>query len=77
MGFSVDSLALLPRPTPLPGDVSEWLETFAQSYTAALPANQTRDYIFEVVEALQPDLCEGNGNYHADYVRLRFPASKP
>jgi hypothetical protein len=31
-GFRVDSIALIPRPTPLPGDVSDWLETFAQSF---------------------------------------------
>lgn len=28
-GFRVDSIALIPRPTPLPGDIVDWLETFA------------------------------------------------
>ena len=50
MGFSVDSIALIPRPTPLPGDVGAWLETFAQSYTSALPATETQGFISEVVE---------------------------
>src|ERR1700748_622385 len=31
-GFRVDSIALIPRPTPLPGDVIAWLETFALNF---------------------------------------------
>jgi SAM-dependent methyltransferase len=76
-GFSVDSLALIPRPTPLPGDMSGWLETFAQPYWSALPATDAQGFISEVVEALRPVLCDANGNWHADYVRLRFSATKP
>src|SRR5690554_3904965 len=37
VGFRVDSIALIPRPTPLPGDVLGWLETFAPAFLAALP----------------------------------------
>ncbi len=77
VGFSVDSLALIPRPTPLPGDMSGWLETFAQPYWSALPTTDIRGFISEVVEALRPVLCDANGNWHADYVRLRFSATKP
>ncbi|MFO1419200.1 MAG: class I SAM-dependent methyltransferase [Methylotetracoccus sp.] len=29
-GFAVNSIELIQRPTPLPGDVGGWLETFAQ-----------------------------------------------
>jgi len=39
-GFSINSIALIPRPTPLPGDVSGWLETFAGSVTACLPQSE-------------------------------------
>lgn len=77
MGFAVDSIALIPRPTPLPGDVRGWLETFAQPYTSALPATETGSFISEVVEVLRPVLCDATGNWHADYVRLRFSATKP
>lgn len=77
MGFSVDSIALFPRLTPLPGDMGGWIETFAQSYTSALPATETRGVICEVVEALRPVLCDADGNWQADYVRLRFSARKP
>ena len=37
-GFDVRYIALIPRPTPLPGDITGWLATFAESFTAALPA---------------------------------------
>jgi SAM-dependent methyltransferase len=76
-GFVVESIALFPRPTPLPGDVGGWLETLAQPYTSAVPAAETKGFISEVVEALRPVLCDANGNWWADYVRLRFSATKP
>jgi hypothetical protein len=33
-GFRVNSSALIPRPTPLPGDVIAYLETFGKSFLA-------------------------------------------
>ncbi|MDP3744035.1 MAG: methyltransferase domain-containing protein [Methylotenera sp.] len=76
-GFKVEKIELIPRPTPLPGNISGWLETFAQSYTAALPVGERPRFIAEVVESLRPKLCDTNGNWTADYVRLRFFATKP
>lgn len=76
-GFEVERIALIPRPTPLPGDVGAWLRTFAQPYTAALPATQRDTLVSEVVEALRPTLCDVQGQWTADYVRLRFAARKP
>ncbi len=76
-GFRVDSIALIPRPTPLPGDITGWLETFAESFTAVLPAAARASFIEEVRNALQPSLCDAAGNWTADYVRLRFAATKP
>jgi SAM-dependent methyltransferase len=75
-GFAVKYIALIPRPTPLPGDVTGWLETFAESFTSALPAEERPAYIAEVREALRPELCDGEGKWTADYVRLRFAAVK-
>lgn len=75
-GFEVTSIALIPRPTPLPGDVSGWLETFAESFTRALPASERLDFIEEVTEALRPKLSDAQGNWTADYVRLRFAARR-
>jgi hypothetical protein len=51
-----------------------WLETFAQPFTAALPETERRPYLEAVQERLQPELCDANGRWQADYVRLRFRA---
>jgi trans-aconitate methyltransferase len=75
-GFRVDSIALIPRPTPLPGDITAWLDTFAESFTAVLPAAEHAAFITEVREAVRPSLCDTTGNWTADYVRLRFAATK-
>lgn len=76
-GFTVSSIALIPRPTPLPGDITGWLETFAESFTAALPATEHAAFLDELREALRPELCDAGGHWTADYVRLRFAARKP
>jgi SAM-dependent methyltransferase len=74
-GFVVRSIALIPRPTLLPGDVGEWLETFAQAF---LDAARDRAALLDAVRAeLRPHLCDADGRWTADYVRLRFVATKP
>jgi SAM-dependent methyltransferase len=75
-GFSISTIALIPRPTPLPGDVTGWLETFGESFTACLPLAERSGYIAEVREALCPELADADGKWTADYVRLRFAALK-
>lgn len=75
-GFDVTWIALIPRPTPLPGDVGVWLETFAQDFSGALPEADRPAFIAEVQEALRPELCDRDGKWTADYVRLRFSAHK-
>lgn len=76
-GFAVTSAALIPRPTPLSGDISGWLETFAHPYLSGLSADGKQACISEVVAKLRPVLCDAQGQWHADYVRLRFAATKP
>ncbi len=75
-GFRVDSVALIPRPTPLPGDVVAWLETFGESFTSPLPAAERGAYLEEVRAALEPTLRDASGTWVADYVRLRFAATR-
>jgi len=75
-GFKIHYIALIPRPTPLPGDVTGWLETFAESFTSLLPADERPAFIDEVREAVRPALCDQDGKWTADYVRLRFAAEK-
>jgi SAM-dependent methyltransferase len=76
-GFRVDSIALIPRPTPLPGDITGFLETFAQSFFQGLPDAERMEYLQEVRLVLEPQLRDGAGIWVAEYVRLRFAASKP
>ncbi|MFN9934070.1 MAG: class I SAM-dependent methyltransferase [Cyanobacteriota bacterium] len=44
---------------------------------AALPPGERVPFIAEVVAALRPLLCDGRGDWRADYVRLRFHAGRP
>jgi trans-aconitate methyltransferase len=73
-GFDVRYIALIPRPTPLPGDIRDWLATFAGCFTGALPESERADYLECVRRQIQPHLCDSDGNWTADYVRLRFAA---
>jgi SAM-dependent methyltransferase len=75
-GFDVERIALFPRPTPLPGDVAAWLLTFAQPFLAPLPAGERAAAVAEIGEALRPKLFDADAGWSADYVRLRFAASK-
>src|SRR5215467_10539652 len=75
-GFRVDSIALIPRPTPLPGDIIDWLETFARRFLHGLDDSARHDYLQEVRTILEPQLVDRNGVWVADYVRLRFAATK-
>jgi len=65
-GFHVDYIALIPRPTPLPGEMVDWLATFRAGTDPALLA--------EAAELLRPVLCDSQGRWTADYMRLRFVA---
>ena len=76
-GFRVESVALFERPTPLPGELAGWLETFAESFFKQVAPEARNALLQEVVEALRPTLCDAEGRWTADYVRLRFAASKP
>jgi trans-aconitate methyltransferase len=75
-GFVIDSMTLFPRPTPLPGDVVGWLETFAESFLAGVAAAERPAFLAEVRDTLRPQLADAAGNWTADYVRLRFAAHR-
>ncbi len=75
-GFRVDSIALIPRPTPLPGDIVGWLETFALNFFQGFSDEVRNDYLQEVRMVLEPQLRDASGTWVADYVRLRFAATK-
>lgn len=75
-GFTVERIETFNRPTPLPGDVSGWLTTFAQSFLQTLPPEERSEVLAEVQAALKPRLSNVVGQWTADYVRLRFKAIK-
>lgn len=76
-GFTVDSIALIERPTPLPGPIGDWLDTFCESFLFALPEGDRGAFKAEVAEALRPRLCDESGRWSVDYVRLRVAAHLP
>jgi SAM-dependent methyltransferase len=75
-GFEVESIALFPRPTPLPGDVSGWLETFAEAFLGPLAPAERAAAIEEVRAELRPRLFDPQRGWVVDYVRLRFRARR-
>src|SRR5258707_11976936 len=75
-GFAVRTIALFARPTPLPGELSAWLETFAQASLRAVPDGDRGRLIEEVSTALRPRLYDAERGWVADYVRLRFAAER-
>src|SRR5271156_4931590 len=75
-GFRVEEISLTPRPTPLPSGMTEWLQTFRHSVFADIPLAERPAVIEQVVTLLQPVLCDAEGKWTADYVRLRFVARR-
>ncbi len=74
-GFVVDSITLLPRPTPLPTGMAGWLETFAAPIVRHLPEGERGPALAEAERLLAPSLRDATGAWTADYVRLRFTGS--
>ena len=74
-GFTVERIALIPRPTPLPeGGMSGWIRTFRRGVLESLPEDARDRIVDEATRLLAPVLCDVDGNWTADYVRLRFIA---
>jgi hypothetical protein len=76
-GFMVESIDLIPRPTPLPTDMAGWLETFAEGFFAHVAPEERLAVRDEAIALLRPCLCDSEGGWTADYVRLRFAARLP
>ncbi|WP_419803870.1 class I SAM-dependent methyltransferase [Terriglobus sp.] len=75
-GFRVSSIALIPRPTQLPGGMDAWLRTFRNGVLQQVPESRREAVIAEAVDLLWPVLCDSSGVWWADYVRLRFRAER-
>lgn len=75
-GFAVDRICLIPRPTPLDGGMAEWIRVFRRGVLERLPVAKREAVVQESVELLAPALRNEDGNWTADYVRLRFAARR-
>jgi trans-aconitate methyltransferase len=73
-GFAVEYIELIPRPTPLPTNMLGWLETFGEPYFRRVPEAERATAQQEVVAMLRPVLCDEQGRWTGDYIRLRFAA---
>lgn len=73
--FTVERIELIPRPTPLgDGGMAAWLRTFRRGVLDALPEALRETVVKETCALLEPALRDEDGNWSADYVRLRFIA---
>jgi trans-aconitate methyltransferase len=75
-GFTVQSIELIPRPTPLPNGMESWLNIFRNGVLDQLNPTDRATAIANTVALLEKTLRDHDGNWAADYVRLRFHATK-
>jgi trans-aconitate methyltransferase len=75
-GFTIQSIDLIPRPTPLPNGMESWLNTFRNGVLDQLNPTDRAQAITNTIALLEPILRDADGNWTADYVRLRFHATK-
>jgi len=73
-GFTVDAIELVPRPTPLPTGMGAWLIMFRRGLFEHVPADLRDPILNETLDHLTPALRDKDGNWTADYVRLKFRA---
>ncbi len=72
-GFEVTYISSFYRPTRLPTEIRGWLETMRAPFFEQFGSEIETAYD-RVIAALRPSLCDQEGNWIADYVRLRFSA---
>jgi SAM-dependent methyltransferase len=70
-GFEVRAIRLFARPTPLPTGMAGWLRTFGIAQFQGVPPELAGQIEEEIVELLRPALCDEQGRWTADYVRLQ------
>ena len=75
-GLQLCRSELVPRPTPLPSEMSDWIELFLHPYFDQFQGEERAEIMNYVVDLLRPSLCDVNGKWTADYVRLRIEANK-
>lgn len=76
-GLSVESIALIPVPTAIPGGMDAWVDTFGVAFLHALPEAERAQARAEVIRKLTPILCDEQGRWVLDHMRLRVVARRP
>jgi trans-aconitate methyltransferase len=74
--FTVQSIELIPRPTPLSDGMEVWLNTFRNGVLDRLTPADRAQAIASTIAILEPILRDHDGNWTSDYVRLRFHATR-
>ena len=80
-GFTVHTIEIIPRPTPLPNGpdgMAVWLNTFRNGVLDLIPNPTERaEALAATVELMRPVLQDApTQNWTADYIRLRFQANR-
>lgn len=78
-GFTDIEAWLIQRPTPLPAGAAAWFLTFRSGFldAASVPEAAQQEVAAAAEARLAPVLRQPDGNWVADYVRLRFTMRKP
>lgn len=78
-GFVDVEASLHQRVTPLPTGIRGWLTTFRAGFldAAGVTEEAREPLVAEIESLLRPVLTDREGNWFADYVRLRWRALKP
>ena len=72
-GFAVEEITTFYRPTPLPTGIRGWLQVMRGPFFEQF-GDRSEEAFAKVEAALRPSLCDHEGQWIADYVRLRFNA---
>lgn len=72
-GFEVRRISLIPRPVVLKTGIEGWLMLFRKPFFQQFES-EAENVLRETIELLRPALRDGDGNWTADYVRLRVEA---
>jgi len=73
-GFVVEEIELVPRRTLVKEGMRAWLEMFRGGLLGWFAEEEREAALGEMVELLAPALRDDEGNWWADYVRLRWQA---
>ena len=76
-GFSVKSIMLGAAPNPARDrHARDGSTTFGRSFFEQFEEPERTEVLTEVIELLRPSLCDAEGVWTADHIRLRFAAER-